>query len=204
MALIIPPGFLQAVYEFTLSGDTENMVVTLGHEIDSASGANGLDAADDLWGAFNTHIFQTRGQGAYTFVGVTVYVGNDGPPSVYTSTEAPVAGPGTSQLLPPNSAYLIRKRTDLAGRRGRGRMYFPGVTEGNVDNVGTLTGAEQSAWTTALEDWYEFLTAGVGARLYPPVVLHRSEGIGEEPAPTPVTSFTIDAKIATQRRRLRP
>jgi len=43
-----------------------------------------------------------------------------------------------------------------------------------------------------------------GTSAYPPVVLHRSEGAGVEPAPTPILSFQAESKIATQRRRLRP
>jgi hypothetical protein len=36
------------------------------------------------------------------------------------------------------------------------------------------------------------------------VVLHRTEGIGDEPPPTPVLSFLVENKVATQRKRMRP
>lgn len=204
MALIIPPGFLQAVYEMQLTGDSEPMVITMGHEIDSASGANGEDAADDLFGSFNFEVFYDFMASVYTLTGVTVYVGNDGPPSVFTSTVAPSTAVGGGTCVPPNTAYLIRKRTDLAGKRGRGRFYLPGVREDQVDNVGNVLPATQTVLNTALESWHDYLTGGTGARLYPPVVLHRSEGIGVEPPPTPITTFVTDGKVATQRRRLRP
>jgi hypothetical protein len=204
MSLIIPPGFLQAVYVLRLDGDTEDMVVTLGHEVDTASGANLDDAPNDLFNAFATEMFGVLFQNVYELIEVVTYGGNDGPTIVNVSTEASVTGPGAGAVLPPNCSYLVRKRTDLAGRRGRGRMYFPGPREADVDVVGNVTEATVGVWNAALADWYTALTSAVGARYYPPVVLHKSEGIGEEPPPTPITQFTMDDKIATQRRRLRP
>lgn len=204
MSLIIPPGFLQAVYTFQLLDDTEPIVTTLGHEIDTASGASGAQAADDLFVGFATHIMPELNN-RYILTGVDAYVGQDGPgPLVYTSTEAPENGGATAAPLPQNCAYLIRKRTDLAGRRGRGRMYIPGCREDQVDPTGLVASGMVTALQTAFDNFYEYLTAAVGGRYYPPVVLHRSEGAGVEPPPTPITTFTAENRIATQRRRLRP
>lgn len=203
MALIIPPGFLQAAYHLSATGDSELMVVTCGHEIDGASGATGEDAADDLFTSFATRWMPHVGS-MYALEYVATYIGQDGPTTVNVSTNAPFQGTGGSSVVPQNTAALIRKRTDLGGRRGRGRFYLPGVAESAVDNVGILSGAAITGYQTAADDWYEDLTAMVGGRLYPPVVLHRSEGIGVEPAPTPVTRFVVESRVATQRRRLRP
>jgi len=204
MSLIIPPGFLHAVYRLKLEGDTEEMVVTCGHEIDTASGANNDDAADDLFGAFSSTFVDDIMPNVYELTGVDVYIGNDGPTLVYTSTEAPFPGNDPAACIPPNTAYLIRKRTDLAGRRGRGRFYLPGVTEERVDNVGNVLSGTVGSMQTICDAFYSRLTFDAGARFYPPVVLHRSEGIGTEPPPTPITRFVVDGKVATQRRRLRP
>lgn len=204
MALIIPPGFAQAVYRHRRSGDTEDMLTTCGHEIDSASGANAEDIANDLANAWIANIVPGY-SGPTTFVGCDVYVGQDGPdPLVVTSSVAAVAGPNSNALAPQNCAVLVRKRTDAAGRRGRGRMYIPEVPESSVNDVGTLDSGFVAAVNSRFDAWRDFLVGGVGARLYPPVVLHRSEGIGEEPPPTPITAFVCETRIATQRRRLRP
>ena len=56
MALIIPPGYLQAVYRFTLAGDTEEMVTTMGHEIPSGSTLSGGDLPDTLFSLFNQRV----------------------------------------------------------------------------------------------------------------------------------------------------
>ena len=204
MALIIPPGFAHAVYRHRREGDTEDMLVTCGHEIDAASGANSTDIADDLFNTWATHIISQLSQPT-TLIGVDVYVGQDGPdPLVVVSGEDPVSGPNTNNLAPQNCAILVRKRTDAAGRRGRGRLYLPEVAEAVVDNVGNLSTSYRDDIQAAFDAWYEELTAGVGFRLYPPVVLHRSEGAGEEPPPTPIQSLVVEGRIATQRRRLRP
>jgi hypothetical protein len=203
MTLIIPPGFLHSVIEFACTGDPEPMVTTCGHEIDTASGANNDDAADDLMSAFAL-AFRANLSSAYSITGCTVYIGNDGPTIIGTSTAAPVAGQVGVNPYPPNTAFLLRKRTDLAGRRGRGRMYIPGVVEATATANGLLTTVETAQWQTLADDYMDRLTTAVGARLYPPVVLHRSEGIGVEPPPTPILSFVAEQRLATQRRRLRP
>lgn len=204
MALIIPPGFLQAVYVMRLTGDSEDMVTTCGHELDGASGANAEDAADDLFGAFAANIMEGFVGSPVSLVAVDVYIGSDGPNVVNSSTEPPYPGGGSATLVPQNTAFLVRKRTDLGGRRGRGRMYIPGVAESTVDNVGDLADATVTGLQVSLDNWYAALTSAVGARYYPPVVLHRSEGAGIEPAPTPITRFVMEKRVATQRRRLRP
>lgn len=203
MALIIPPGFLHAVYELALAGDSEAIVTTCGHEIDSASGATAEDSADDLFGAFATTVMQWT-PNVYTLTGVTTYIGQDGgPPVVVTSSATPVVGASTQAALPQNCSYLVRKRTDLAGKRGRGRFYMPGPQEAQVDAAGNIEasalGFVQGGW----DDFYAELATTVGNRLYPPVVLHRSEGEGTEPPPTPITAFVVEGRIATQRSRLR-
>lgn len=203
MTLIIPPGFLQASYVFSLVGDAEPIVVTCGHEVDAASGATLAQSADDLFVSFAANILPNMNS-QYVLEYVATYGGNDGPTIVTISTEEPEAGSGSAAIVPQNTAYLIRKRTDLAGRRGRGRMYLPSVAEQNVDAVGTVAPSTVTALQASYDDWYDDLTSTGGSRFYPPVVLHRSEGIGEEPAPTPIVTFQVQTKVATQRRRLRP
>lgn len=207
MPLIIPPGFAQAVYILSCEGDSENMVTTMGHDV-SAYAGDFQQAATDLALLFGRAGGPVEAMSdTYSLIGLDLYVGNDAeaPPSIYEADISPVNGLANSSALPPNSAVLIRKQTGLAGRRGRGRMYVPGVLEGSVDNVGLLTSTYRGSLQTAYDLWLTGLEEGVSSILpMPPVVLHRSEGAGVEPAPTPVTSLTVETKIATQRRRLRP
>lgn len=199
MALIIPPGFAQVVFGFAWPGDSEIMVTTLG--VDYTGQTGGADnLATAMFTAWANSLLQQQTNNLQ-LQEVTAYKGQDGgPPVVEESTNTAANGGANSDPLPPNSALLIRKRTGLAGRRGRGRFYLPGAAEGPIDANGNLGGsylnavqAEADAFMTELDN--------IGVV---PVVLHRTEGIGTEPPPTVITSFVADGKIATQRRRLRP
>lgn len=202
MSLIIPPGFAQGVLNFTWTGDGEPMVSTIGLDVSDAGG-DGQSVAEALHVAFGTTLAD-RLSDPVTFTHATVYMGQDGGGTIpFDSTGDPVPGTADGASLPSNCAYLLRKRTGLGGRRGRGRMYLPGVGEDEADNLGNLPGA----WLTTMQDRADDFMAAllddtVGPAI-PPVVLHRSEGIGAEPVPTPITVFQMDGKIATQRQRLR-
>lgn len=204
MALLIPPGFAQCVIEQYRSGDTEPMLNTFGIAITTAPSTGVAGIANDVMAAWTASI--GTGYSSVTSVrGVTVYVGQDGPdPMVYTSSLPPFVGPNSNNLVPQNSAILVRKRTDAAGRRGRGRLYIPEVSESDVDNVGNLSSTYRSAWQTRATALLANLSDSAFDGVLPMVVLHRSEGAGVEPAPTPVTALVVETRIATQRRRLRP
>lgn len=197
MPLIIPPGFAQAVVECSLTGDSEPMVNTFGVNLPSA--ITPTELADGIFGYWKEE-FDTVIANGYTLQAVDVYVGQDGGPNlVFSSTESPQAFAGTGNPLPQNCAALIRKRTDLAGRRGRGRLYVPGVTETEVSGIGVIAGTYLNTWQTAANAFLGDLVS-LDAQMH---VLHRSEGAGVEPVPTPVVALVVDDLIATQRQRLR-
>lgn len=204
MALLIPVGFAHAVYEFRLTDDPEPIVTTMGHDLTGVSGGDYTEVANRLFNAFFDS-FETTINNAYALTGVSLYVGQDGgPPAVFESTEAEAPFTLTGNALPQNCAVLMRKRTSLAGRRGRGRCYIPGILEASVDSKGLIAPASVDAWQASADQWMDWLDGTEpGSVAYPPVVLHRSEGIGEEPPPTPVLLFQIDEILATQRQRLR-
>lgn len=115
-----------------------------------------------------------------------------------TGPQASSSSSGTGGLtgngLLPNTAILVQKVTALGGRRNRGRMYWPGLREEDVDSSGNIDGATTTAWSGAMGDLFADLTAGG----MPPVVLHSDGG-----APTPITTFNVLSIAATQRNRLR-
>lgn len=198
MAVIIPPGFAHVVVELALDGDSEPMVNTFGIELSET--ATPVETADNIMTAFATRFDSVVANG-YSVTACDLYVGQDGGSNlVFSSTAAPIVFAGTGNSLPQNCAALVRKRTDLAGRRGRGRFYVPGVEETSVSAVGVLSNTYLTAWQAAADAFLDDLeTDGT-----PMVVLHRSEGIGVEPVPTPIVALVVDERIATQRQRLRP
>lgn len=203
MALIIPPGFLHAVYELKFDFDPEVMVTTCGHQIVNPTSLEPSDMADALFAFFASNMMNLV-VNTYDLVGVTVYVGNDGPtPNVGVSTATAVPGAITGDALPQNTALLVRKRTDLAGRRGRGRMYLPGVSRGPIGGDGKVDATWRAAAQLDVDNWLASLGTTSDTDAFPPVVLHRAEGIGTEPLPTPVVNLVLDDRVATQRQRLR-
>lgn len=203
MALIIPPGFAQAVYIHQLAGDNEPIVTTCGHDIGDFVGTP-QELANRLHSNWKTEPLVLMSN-QYTSVGVDVYIGQDGgPPLVANSTTVSATGGATGGPLPQNCAALVRKRTGAAGRRGRGRMYWPGVAEGDVGPTGVLTEALRTSLQNRYAAWLALLVASpAGSGPVPPVILHRAEGTGVEPPPTVITAFQVDTRVATQRRRLR-
>lgn len=105
-----------------------------------------------------------------------------------------------SAQMPQNCCVLIQKRTGTPGRRGRGRMYWPGLVESEVDGVGTILASTVTRLTTMLNSWKATITAS--PQLGQPVLLHQ-EGITPTPGPSTITQFSISPVLATQRRRLR-
>lgn len=106
------------------------------------------------------------------------------------------AGGNTNEPLPPNTALLVRKGTGLIGRPYRGRMYMPSmIFENDILNNGTMDSADRDSYQGHFDNWLDELQTGMATNM---VLLH-SAAI----APTVVTDLTVDATIATQRRRLR-
>jgi len=203
MSLIIPPGFVQLVHRFRIATDPEEMVFTMGAELGTETDPDtvaGL-AAGALLEAFGTGYWSNES----VFVGVTAYLGNDGPTIVgeYIVDEV---GTDSRATLPSNCAFLIKKRTGLAGRRGRGRCYLPScfLPESLVDSMGNISEVRHDADEVAVADWYDALCVSTPIRFADLVVFHDSEGSGPEPAPTVVTALQADQRIATRRTRMRP
>lgn len=126
--------------------------------------------------------------------------------TVHDSTSAAVPGTGgiATTGTAPHTALLIRKHTALAGRRNVGRMYLPGVTEEDIDQAGSVNSTYLAAAETAVDAFFGLITQ------YNPEIVHSKQYDPEEeavpptpPAPTPITSLSVDNFCATQRRRLK-
>lgn len=196
MALVIPPGYGQAVYRFALAGDSEEMLSTLGYAA-IGSLATGQGAADQLFADFIVGFPSANIVAGYTFTGTRVLVGQaGGSPLVFESTASSIVGSNVGPALPPNCAYLVSKRTALGGRAHRGRMYLPPFLLGEdaVPVTGVMLEAQRSALQTRVNSAF-----GSGEK----VILHDSLTPGALP-PTVITSFRVQPRLATQRRRLRP
>lgn len=186
----IPGGYAHIAHPMFLENDPEAMYCTYGVKIGSVDQAviNDLDAA--FKDSLKPIISSAYTLGAAILTTLTVQV---------ISALTDEAGEDNPACLPSNCAGLFKKNTGFIGRANRGRIYLPGVSEGNVDPTGRLTDSQWGVMTSSAEDWLGAVQAATDVDDM--VVLHGTEGLG---APSPVTSLTVDRYIATQRRRMRP
>jgi hypothetical protein len=146
-------------------------------------------------------VTNTNYSNSATFIDVLVKFGPLATGPAATVAAGGVLGNVTGDAAPPSQAALINKSTNTGGRKGRGRMFSPGLAEGTVTTggylvAGTLTGL-QSAWTQ-----FRAAMESAGRPLY---VLHRYDPAkGETPlAPSGVISLDVQSLTATQRQRMR-
>lgn len=123
--------------------------------------------------------------------------------------------PGTQNVtsMPPNVSFLVHKNTADGGRRGRGRAFIPGVPEASVDDSGVVAGAVITAISSALTSFRTTLEASdlplflEHDRSYTWIIdggqPRRVPSGPAAPVPTPITTLSLDSRVATQRRRLR-
>lgn len=110
---------------------------------------------------------------------------------------SPVSGAGSDVANPPNVCYLINW-TAPGGRNTRnGRSYIPGVTDAAVDAFGVVDDDYIDDLVTALDTFTDALQVGELAL----GVVHRTDADSGEIRT--ITAWAPDAKVATQRRRLR-
>lgn len=191
---VIPPGYAEVVSEFTIAGDGGPAIVAFGVSVDLITDPTELaEQIGPVWDTTPGLLLSMSSTVALREVRVTV--GQDGGPDTIGSASFNLVGQNSANAATPQVAYLLRKQTGFGGRAYRGRMFIPGVVEGNVDDSGLLDTSFRTAFQSAADTFLDALD-GQGN---PMVLLHTSPLI----APTPVISLVADAKVATQRRRLR-
>lgn len=189
--MTIPEGYAQVQHTFGGALVPTGAMVTYGIN-HTLYGDEGQDAADFLYTTFQGAIMGRLSVDLFHTACIVKYgPDEDGPTFEHLESDN---GGQSGSAMPPNVAYLIKKGTASGGRRNRGRMYLPGVAEANVDDTGLLNSVFLAAAGADFASFIGFLTA----ELLPMVILHDGPG-----APTVVTSFQLDARAATQRRRLR-
>lgn len=205
--LVIPPGFAQVSLKISLTGDPETIYMTHGIDLSDAGGdiPGVLARIDDAF--MDTPSPRGVMASVYKYLGARLAIGQDGGPPVIAESSQSAAGGYGGAPLPQNCALLVKKRTGLAGREGRGRIYQPGIPENQVDAVGALDSTALADGTAAWSGYLSALSAAAGGAIsgppVPMVLLHTDPQAGVTPGPTPVTSLVVDSRIATQRRRLR-
>lgn len=193
--MIIPVGFGQITFRFTGSALPHGAAVVLGFDHDGSKTA--FEYAEDGYAVMaSTILGQLTDDIQLTSTLVKLGPEDDGPSAEYADV---TAGGYNTATAPPNVALLVRKNTALGGRRHRGRMYLPGVAEGDVNDDGSL----ESIYHSNVNGQVSAFGAALVLQGMDPVLLHDQPSTGVAPAPTPIDSFQLQTRVATQRRRLR-
>lgn len=188
---MIPAGFGQATFLFTGGGLPYGAACVLGFE--NTVPGTAQQCADAIAGIFNSNNAMTYTSNQVTLASVHVKLGPDatGPAADAAIGEA---GADSDPACAPNTTWLIRKVTNLGGREGRGRLYWPGISQSNVDSDGDVGPTAQGLYQAIWDEIFDDMDTGN----VPAVLLHESAT-----TPNPLTGFQIDSRAATQRRRLR-
>lgn len=190
MPVIIPNGYAQITFEFSgpLVPDGIGAIV-FGSTVDPG------DAS------------QTGPDWATAFLGLWADIGSEELvfDRVLTVTAASSfegivdeAGGASGTPAPPNVSLLLKKATAVRGRRAQGRMFPPGVLyEESILAGGVINPDVVADRTSRFTNW-------LSASGHDMVILQGSEGTSPPLSPPPVVSALIcDARISTQRKRLR-
>jgi len=99
------------------------------------------------------------------------------------------------------AATLIRKNTNLGGRRNTGRLFWPGLGENQILEGGAIDSAYKAAAQAACDQFLLNLTGAGGPDTdpVPMVILHT----GSSAQPPEVLTLAVQSRAATQRRRQR-
>lgn len=156
----------------------EDVAATIEGEFETAYKV-ALSSGATYWGVKATRIKPTRSQPAKSFVS---------------------RGPGdvAEDLLPRQVAGVIKLKTEVGGRTGRGRAYIPFLPETYNDPDGNPEGAAITALQgigNLLDDTFP-ITVGARTGTIRPVLYNRKTG-----ARTPVDGFVVRSRWGSQRRR---
>lgn len=206
MSVTIPPGFASAAIEVLGSAGTAPYITTFGVDT-SEAGGDFLKVANECFDCYASN-WQLVTSDQLTINRCILSVGQDGgeAPSVISDLSSRVGNrSGASEHI--GTALLINKNTATLGRRGRGRMFIPGVlADSQVSLEGRLNASQIDLFQEIADQFGQQLQNGVpgtsiddwiplqGVLLHGPV-----DGID----PSPITSFPVQSKVGMLRRRLR-
>ena len=163
--------------------------------------AEQIDMFEDLWTFLNTVKTYQHNIWKWTEFRMAA-VQADGhygaPASVYTLGSA-ITGAGTA-METPQLAMCLSLRAPILGRRGRGRVYIPGVNQTNASN-GTVASATRTALTTAGKTLVDNLQNMVGWTTKLPIVAVMSAGSATAVRPSQIrmgNHFDIQRRRAGQ------
>ena len=198
MTTIIPPLFSQWTATFTCVGLTRNVQITM-----VIQPGVGLTAAQQnaavrgaLVGSTGRPFSAANMDNQWTLAETKILYRNAGGLLLTDIDVSTVVGTKVVDPLPVNTSVILRKNTGFAGKAYRGRCLLPPLyfQESDIDAAGIITG-----WATYNTLWDTARTTMVSNGVSP-VLLHDNPAL----APTAISTFSINPRIGTIGKRLRP
>lgn len=189
MTVIIPDGYCQVLINLTSTTLRKGTaIVTEGRELNGQTLPEVAASFDGFLAANIAEVLTTE----FFYEGTSVQSATE-----IATQSSTVQGTLAGAISPPNVAVLRHKLTGLRGRGAHGQNFIPGMLlDNDVDDSGIISPARQAS----IFEFFQALEGAVVADGSTGVILHSTGSLLD---PTPVTGQSIDAKIASQRRRLR-
>lgn len=188
---MIPPGYIQWTVNFRPGSTGRLCHSVFGVKVASPPTQSDVDAVSTTLSGIYRGFVKTPGR----YDGSRILIGQDGgDPLELNTTAGNGTGTTTTAMLTPQVMMMIRKSTALAGRKHRGRTFIPDVQESLVDSDGTIQSSLLTGYQTSASDLFSLFAAGP---VFDGMVLLHTDST----VPTPVTSYTVQAKVATLRPR---
>lgn len=201
--LYIPSGHGIVQWLFSLSGSGHQFGFSHGLDCQTGFGDDPQSVADDAADAFLTGYTAGAMYNPWTFVGTHVLTRQSNAFYSADSTHNTVGTGGNQPTNTANLAMIVKKATIFAGRKFRGRMYFPpfSIVDADVNNAGTIDSSVVTALQGQVDD---FRSAWEGKASVAHInLLHAATLDDPTPDGTTVTNWTVEALCGTQRRRMR-
>jgi hypothetical protein len=186
--------------KFFCRQDTQNGINVIHYRVTAVAGGSLTDTqVVALLSARVANLYRALMSASSSYEGVRLQRVRPLPqPVAVVSTVALGVGTAGGSNLPSQAAYLISKRSNLAGRANRGRTYLPFISDvfnaaSGVPNAGGLAAAND--WAVAMLQSFT-LVVGAATVTLAPMIYNRGTG-----GSVFMVGFTIRAKWATQRRR---
>lgn len=160
-------------------------LANIGGDFDQAAVDNIADAWADFWSAFASDEWSLNAGMEFRDLRVDPY-------DVLIAGNGAVAGTDSSDPELPAIAAVVSISAATGGRRGKGRMYLPGVPASSTSTGGTL---DAGFITATLADYVTFSVAVAGEG-WVPAVYSRSDGVVRG-----VATVGMSPIVDTQRRR---
>lgn len=168
---------------------------------DNADAAMQADLGDDVWTFLNAIKAHTTDGFRWTHVKIAPIItgGAYGAPSAVYQFTTPLVGGSSLNAMPPEVAVAVSLRAPIIGRRGRGRIYVPALTQGALQSTdGTLYSVTRDLFRDSMGTLVTNLQDKPGIEAYGPIVAVMSAASDTAVRPSQVR---VGGHFDVQRRR---